>query len=571
MATTTNQFGITWTWTEDRTIGQFANGDWWVVGPITLTSVTRPNGNARWDGSMIGPTDLNTWGINAFDARMDNYVGYAEGIEYFGIPGSDITSGNGGGGYCVNLNIANFLPYSVPNGSSIISTISKTQYHGDAAPQEFRHQNQLQDQAILTVLASAPASGSFRPPYAGTNKTINWNKSDIDYTKFQNLAHIGTPPSLSSTAADFARPLIALGNSYCSAQYFGASNNAPNGSSQYGRDLAPYTGNAALLLNLNFTDEEKEPLAINFIQYGIDMYGVVQAGGAFPSAGGHTIGRKIALVVAGIALSSTEILSYAGGMNRWAENGSFFYINQRVVDEPRHGSTLDPPRTPEEEYWQEPYPSGSIGLCDWGGEGNGRTDKAGYNWGLKYRDVACQGMVGSALAVHIMDIRDEWANNYVPYGAYGGIHTDDNDAGAFMEHYFLTQRNGFTSYVNIDRNANPGGLGTWIMAMWDAYSGVIPPSPVDTPVITPASGSYELGRSATITCEVGASIHYTMDGTTPDNTDTTYSTAIPLLSSIALKAVGYIDPDLSNVATKNYTIDSSGKPAPPSNISIIAL
>jgi len=39
-ATSISQYGITWTFDKDYPTGQFINGDWWVVGPVTVASVS---------------------------------------------------------------------------------------------------------------------------------------------------------------------------------------------------------------------------------------------------------------------------------------------------------------------------------------------------------------------------------------------------------------------------------------------------------------------------------------------------------------------------------------------------
>jgi len=379
------------------------------------------------------------------------------------VVGTDLTSGNGGGGYCVHLNIANALPLSVTAGQCVISSISKSAYTSPS------HSAQLDSNEILTVVASPPAAGSFRPPYAGTNRSVvaGITKDDIDYDALQNVTPVGGDPDMDDLAALLAGPMISLGNSYSAVHYLCGTNNAPDGVTIYGRSFSGYTSSAALALQLAASDAEKEALAIALIQIGIDVYGVVQAGGAFTANGGHAGGRKAPLVWAGKLLGSSEILAYAGGMNRFFENGGFFFINQRVVDETRYSDTLTPPLTPDQEYWQEDYPSGAIGLGEWSGSGNGATNTAGWNWGLKYRDVACPNLTGAALAVHIMGVEDEWSHNGETYSYYGGIHANDNNAGAFMAYYMATERNGFTSFANIQREAAPGDISDWVLAMWD--------------------------------------------------------------------------------------------------------
>ena len=39
-ATSVSQFGITWTFSADCQTGQYANGDYWVVGPVNIITIT---------------------------------------------------------------------------------------------------------------------------------------------------------------------------------------------------------------------------------------------------------------------------------------------------------------------------------------------------------------------------------------------------------------------------------------------------------------------------------------------------------------------------------------------------
>jgi hypothetical protein len=62
---------------------------------------------------------------------------------------------------------------------------------------------------------------------------------------------------------------------------------------------------------------------------------------------------------------------------------------------------------------------------------------------------------------------------------------------------------------------------------------------VATPAISPAAGTYNADQSVTITCgTASASIYYTIDGTTPDNTKTLYTGAFTLSASATVKAIG---------------------------------
>ena len=50
------QYEITWQFNHTYTVGQFANGDWWVVGPVTITNIT-PDYRTRdfWDFTSFSP------------------------------------------------------------------------------------------------------------------------------------------------------------------------------------------------------------------------------------------------------------------------------------------------------------------------------------------------------------------------------------------------------------------------------------------------------------------------------------------------------------------------------------
>jgi hypothetical protein len=71
----------------------------------------------------------------------------------------------------------------------------------------------------------------------------------------------------------------------------------------YARENARAAGLATLLLYSDFTTAEKESLLINFVQHGIDLWGMVRAGfRGWPAHGGHGSGRKWPIMFAGLML-----------------------------------------------------------------------------------------------------------------------------------------------------------------------------------------------------------------------------------------------------------------------------
>ena len=81
-------------------------------------------------------------------------------------------------------------------------------------------------------------------------------------------------------------------------------------------------------------------------------------------------------------------------------------------------------------------------------------------------------------------------------------------------------------------------------------------STVATPTFTPAGGTYATAQNVTITCATeGASIYYTLDGTTPTDASTRYTSAITVSETKTIKAIAYSQTgETSSVASATYTI-----------------
>ncbi len=79
---------------------------------------------------------------------------------------------------------------------------------------------------------------------------------------------------------------------------------------------------------------------------------------------------------------------------------------------------------------------------------------------------------------------------------------------------------------------------------------------VKTPVITPAGGEVAYGTSCTITCATeGATIHYTIDGSTPTASSPTYSSPITINATMTVKAIAVkAEMKDSGVASTSYII-----------------
>ena len=312
-----------------------------MIGPVKINTIS-PGSTGDTNGSMIGPDSPSNWPNHGFDIRIDK----------------EFTA------YDSDLNIAKQLPYTVPANKSVISSISNSIE---------KPRNQINEHAVLTVLGAVPPEGSFRPTYFGSDKTIKWNKSQIDYSKIKSVVN-SADFSLSEFESKFARPLVMLG---LKDQYKGMlliSNNYGT----YGRDDAILLAQGGLAINSNLTNAQKEKLVISYIQIGLDIYEGIKRGNYIYPNGGWVHGFKLPTIVAGVVLNDNDILKYTnadalasdGKPGIFAEDRSHDYVNQGDVDLARQNSTGG--GTGCVLYANgvctrpiEPYTSSMVGMPEW--------------------------------------------------------------------------------------------------------------------------------------------------------------------------------------------------------------
>jgi hypothetical protein len=398
-----SQFGITWSFDQPYEFGQFANGDYWVVGPVTITSITPPcvSGPRIRNGAMINPPG------HAYDQGYDNtmYGQYDNGYYKTALN--------------VALNVSPSSPLVLKPGASLVSSISN-----DGPGQE----PQLRSVAVLTCLAADAPAGSFRPPYAGTDKTVRFNKSQLNYSLLSRLAPVGNPQPLATIAASFERPWLDCVHSWM-AQFQHPSDNMPF----YGREISTEIGKAALALHMDFTDQQKETLLIRFVQLGVDYYGVVQAGGqrVWQPNGGHGSGRKWPILFAGLMLGDTAMASI-GGQNVWfGEDGQTFYVAYTAPNVINFG--------------YGGYTAQDIGMAEWGFSHAVDPSSDTRSWTANPYRQCCtaNAWAGFVLAARIMGQRTAWNHDAL---------------FDYMDRYMRTET-----------NANWRQWEPWVAAMWDQY------------------------------------------------------------------------------------------------------
>lgn len=379
-----SQFGITWQFEKPVEAGQFANGDWWVIAPVTVTEIT-PKPEADRNGSMLNPLVNAT---QAFDARIRN---------------NEFESG---------LNVAANLPLTILKPASLLSAESHLE-------DTVKDNVQLRTIAILTVLDTAPPEGAFRPPYQGDDKAIIGKVSDLDYSVLAKLPPVGSSPDLNELAARLERPWIELKTNW-TGRYMHPEDNQPS----YGREMAHLLGEAVLALQLDKTDEEKKALLVNLTQIGIDIYGAARGGAAWGADGAHNQGRKLPMLLAGKVLRHQGMLDLANAEKNmiFQEDQQTFYVTQEDVYRER---------TPNKKKDPEPYTPEMVGKPEWGIRHSSKPGADSMAWDAPYRVVSGAPTITHALAARLMNLQQDWAHPafFDYYDRYWEMEKDHSDRG----------------------------------------------------------------------------------------------------------------------------------------------
>mgnify|MGYP001140117923 CR=1 FL=1 len=298
------QYGITWTFEQAHQAGRFANGDWWVVGPVNVTSVTPAPGPAPEDEEIAGNL---SWRYGDAGLQDDNQR--RNGSMMVMSPGNQQGYDSRGLNYSASTSLS--FPYTLPANRSLMSsrsyrTIPNPRLHQAIMwASEKNGYNPIQTVAVLTCLDQVPPTDAFRPAYVGTEKIIYQTK-DLRWDRLQNLPlDTSSIPSWEQYERYFQRVWTDHLNGAWQGQHLLANENMAS----YGRDISRMVGQASLMLHLDVPQDTKEKLLINLIQYGIDLRGLVQQGAHYNQGGGHTSGRKWPILFAGLMLDDEDFLN----------------------------------------------------------------------------------------------------------------------------------------------------------------------------------------------------------------------------------------------------------------------
>ena len=467
---TISQYGITWTFDKEYEYGQFVNGDWWVVGPVTVVQIT-PDGTSGRNGWEVFPSSNAGFSKQPYDDRVANY----------------------------DSSLMPSLPYTVQPFHSVVKAISVGE--GESYPY-------LLTAAVLTVLDSIPPNDGrtvFRPPYFGTDKPLH-STEKLKVDLLPSLKSVPDTPDLGEIERSFQRVQLDHKGGW-TGRAMHPRENMPD----YGSSISIRNARGALRLMLDDTLQDKMPALVNYIQMGIDLYGMLQAGMTWPGNGGHGEGRKLPIAFAGVLLDDKEMkdaISTAGEYFFGENNGIEYSENAgRPIYAQVDGS--------EYMYWKK--------VCDTSASGS-KTYKDPYGYidggqrpGSYLFCCLAQPWKGNSLAARLMpelrsvwndedfhDFADRWVNvglwtqpdpvapcdgNWDNYGITFG----PDGKGGFIKD--TDPSDGIGRFPDVHAtNADGGYYGSaFVNRMWNAYRSSIPDvKPVAIIQASPTEGNAPL-------------------------------------------------------------------------------
>ncbi len=413
-ANVVHRHGLTWSFDRYYPVGEFANGDPWVVGPVRIVAIEPKSGlhgERTVHGSMIDPEPGDL--LHGYDSAL-----YGDFHDNRYRPERNKA-----------LGIAAEQPLLLQPGQSLVSVQSQL----EPGPV-----SQLRTAAVLTCLAAEPPPDSFRPPYCRGDKTVRFRGSQLDFSVLGRLPPLAGAPDPGATAALFERVWLDHVSGWCNRFLHPVEN-----MKDYGRDLCADVSSGALLLQCDFTDAQKRPLLVRMVQYGIDTYGNVKGGCIYPGEGGHGSGRKFCILLAGAVLHDAAMLrvgrDFPSGRRDdgtftavFSEDAQTFFVRETapgVWNWGHGGYTREHDGLPEFGFSHANEP---------------KNDQAAWEADPYRRCCTANAWVGQVLAIRIMGLQEQWA--HPPLFAY-------------MDRYLQTEPKGEWTRAWIP----------WQAVMWDAY------------------------------------------------------------------------------------------------------
>ncbi len=428
---------------KEYSVGTFANGDFWVEGPVTITRIT-PDFDGRNNGWEVNPVVEGDHGFQA--------GGYGGGFDPKLVPG---------------------LPYT---NSNAVESIVKTTPSGKERPC-------VKSAVVLTVLDQIPPENGasvFRPPYVGEDKPL-YSVTDLRTDLLPSYEPVEEMPDLKTVAGYFDKLWLDHKKGAIGRALRPADNMA-----DYQPRNTPAICKTALRLMMDDPLEEKLPALINYVQYGIDKIHMLYNGHTWPAGGGHQPGHRLGAAFAAVMLD----IERAKTMLCDAE---FFHGNTCFhVGKNSDGLTLWGVNSSESNYWSYVRShSGNRSIKD----PYGYIDGGDINQGA-YQVITAQSHKGEILATHLMPVlkqawnMKEWEmiRNYTDRWVYHGHWAlpdpiaGHDSTGVFESDYGPISGRPGEAFMGDGRFPEAHGIrmdggqyrSKYVAAMWDTYRSSVP-------------------------------------------------------------------------------------------------
>jgi hypothetical protein len=137
------------------------------------------------------------------------------------------------------------------------------------------------------------------------------------------------------------------------------------------------------------------------VQYGLDVYAAARLGARWEDLGGHNHGRKMPLILAGLALHSNAILDYADATRHFIfqEDRQTWFVRQSDVGRPLYHA---------DGRLREEYLPQDVGVPEWGEQHIRQPVRDGRNWNAWYRRNVGASLLGHILTARLMKVENYW-------------------------------------------------------------------------------------------------------------------------------------------------------------------
>lgn len=401
--------------------GQYADGSYWAVGEVTdmdpafaadltrtLTDTTTVDADAH--GWMVNPGSAAAWkagDMSTLALRQAANYGTGASAEAQGYDGFALTN------LAYDATQRPALPITsgtVVKAKSIITGLSTT-----ARPA-------LEYAAVLTLVSSAPATGSIRPPIARADKTPILNTSQLDLSPLRNLDVSGFTHSL-PTYAQALSYLASTDDQSVTSNVARRNTMAANGSgqSEYHGDISQEWSWVMLAMHTNaYTTEQKTALAIQIGKIAGDIAARVNEGGIYQANGGHSHGRLPLLAFAAelfdsaylrdaCAITAANAISNVtlAGASVYGDLGQLYYVTQAHIDGstgasyPMPQAALGYPAWASQASIHTGISTGSI-LSTANALGNYHANDGPLGTEAAYQEIVGKSLAGFSLALRLM-------------------------------------------------------------------------------------------------------------------------------------------------------------------------